>query len=134
MNNEMNDEFARQSRETLRESEQQLDTATRAKLAAARRDALEENSRAPANWRFGRGAPVWGTLAAAVLIAVIVLRTTDPLPDQPNTMIAEANPETETVSIEEELDLYENPELLEFYEDLEFYEWLADEAPEEIAS
>ena len=134
MNNDMNKQFAQHARETLHQSERELDSETRAKLSRTRRAALKQGEQPYNNWLLGRAAPAWGALAAAALIAVVVLRTNTPLPGQPSVTVAKANPETETVSIEEELELYENLELLEFYENLEFYEWLADEAPEEVAS
>jgi len=133
-NDEMNDRFAQQARETLQQSERQLNSRTRAKLSAARRAALEQSTRDSNNWLFGRGAPVWGALTAAAIVAVIVLRPNIPLTNQSSATTAAVNTEAENLSAEQELDLYENLELLELYEDLEFYEWLADEVPEEIAS
>lgn len=127
----MNEDFDKQLRNTLRENEAQLDTRTRARLAAARAEALEQAERT-GTLGFGSTIPAWGTLAAVAVIAVIVLRVYTPLPDEPAIVSTAAT--DETLSAKQELEMYENLELLEFYEELEFYEWLAGEIPEERAS
>lgn len=125
-----NREFEQQLREQLRGSEAGLDTRTRARIAAARREALEQED---GRWSLGIGRPAWGTLAVAAIVATLVYMPRDM--DEATPLLAEqtAKP-TPAPDEDEQLELYENLELLEFYEELEFYEWLADAQLEEMPS
>ena len=138
----MNDSFEQRLRENLRQSEQHVDADTRAKLAAARRQALEHADTKSAGW-FGwlppfTGLHAAGTLAAIAVVVAVTVQTMDPIKRQKvePQLTASAGSETDVDSarLMNETDLYENLELLEFYEELEFYEWLAEEIPEERTS
>lgn len=93
-------------RERLRNSEQQLDAATRQRLQQIRRRALQQPP-AAAHSRHWQG---W-LLAATVAAVAIYIGVPDPAVSVGDTeaMAVEVGPQ-------DDLDLYEN---------LEFYEWLA---------
>ena len=140
----MNDSFEQRLRENLRQSEQHVDADTRAKLAAARRQALEHADAKSDGWFAWlppfTGLQLAGTLAAIAVVAAVTVQILDPMNRQKTApqpqLTASSGSETDTdlTPLTNETDLYENLELLEFYEELEFYEWLADEIPEERTS
>lgn len=107
-------EFALSARRMLRHSEV-VDSATAAKLAAARQHALTA-ANAPR-------MPVWvpaTALAAAALVAVMISR--------PQQVAAPSPVAVETQSVDT-LDLLTDDMSPAFYRDLEFYRWLAQERP-----
>ncbi len=131
MKPQSDDKFADQLRDTLRKSEQQLDTPTRTKLAAARREALQqESSRQPT----GFGLPTLGSLAAAALIAAVVIRIAGPLTEPATDSPSATDTTADVMTAEQQLELYEHLEMLEFFDELEFADGLADEPAEERAS
>ena len=137
------DNFEAGLRKQLRAGEHDLDTRTRARLAAARREALEQEEH---GWSLSIGRPAWGTLAVVVIVATIVnapwqteqpVPETSVMPQPPGALtdpLAAGNGDEAAVEEDAQLEMYENLELLEFYEDMEFYEWLADTEFEEMAS
>ncbi len=131
MKSQSDDKFADQLRDTLRKSEQQLDTPTRTKLAAARREAMQQETRGR---RAGFGLPALGSLAAAALIAVMVIRMTGPVTEPATAPAAATDTTADVMTAEQQLELYEHLEMLEFFDELEFADGLADEPAEERAS
>ena len=140
---EDSDQFEARLRGQLRDSETALDTRTGARLAAARRAAVEQENtgRTDRGWSLSLGRPAWGALAVALIVAVLInlpQNTERPVPQTSATPepapLAADNGADATAEENEQLELYENLELLEFYEDLEFYEWLADTELEELPS
>ena len=139
---EQSEEFATTLRNQLREGEGELDSRTRARLAAARREAIERDGIAESDnrWSLSIGRPAWGTVAVVLIVAAMVnipWQTEQPLPQPAEQMTGQLvveNGEQPAPEEDEQLELYENLELLEFYEDMEFYEWLADAELEEMAS
>ncbi len=111
MNEPQDDTFLRRTRAWLDAGEGDLDPTTRARLRAARREALAAHRRTPA-WRQAWPVTAAG-LAAAVLVAVLGVRLwTSPGDDLPPL---------------EDMALLSDPAGPEFYQDLDFYLWL-DEA------
>jgi len=140
----MNDSFEKRLRQDLRQSEQHVDADTRARLAAARQQALA--NAAPDKYKvFGWSPPIAGlqtagTLAVIAVVIAVIVQTMNPIDGQnaapKRQLTASTGPEpgADSSPVTSEVELYENLELLEFYEELEFYEWLADEMPEERTS
>ncbi|WJW75671.1 DUF3619 family protein [Thiohalobacter sp. IOR34] len=95
--------FARRLRQQLEAGLGQLDVPTRARLAAARRSALEGRSR---RWR----APLGLALAASLLLALSIL------------LLRAGGGAAPVV---EDIELLVSGEDIEFYEELDFYDWLA---------
>ncbi len=135
MSQENTDNYENELRDTLRKSEQQLDTRTHAQLAAARRDAVEQKT---ATKGFDFGTPAWGSVAAAALIAVVLIRvtgpTTEPAADNNVYSTGISAPTADAMTTEQQIELYENLEMLEFFEALEFAEELNNAPSEERAS
>lgn len=98
--------LARKLRAQLRASEE-LDYVTQAKLSAARARAVAATHRPTGWWMAG------GLTAAAVLAAVLVLRT----------------PQAIAPSGTDTLELLTDDLEPEFYQDLDMYQWLADSDP-----
>ena len=95
--------FEQQLRESLREQEQQLDSAPLGRLSANRRAAL---AAAPRPWlRFLTPAIGSAVLATVVGVAVLMPRTETPSPAGSSEQLVESP---------------------EFYRDLDFYLWLAE--------
>ena len=122
----MNDDFETHLHQRLRDAEQNIDPHNRSQLAAARREALQQPSSGIAGLAIvlPRG-PAWGALAAALLIGVVVTQVYTP---------PAATPAPE-LTVDQQLELYENLQMLEFlelYEELEFNELLATDMPAEI--
>ena len=92
----------------LRRSVDTIDTATSARLARIRQQAL---TRAPVR-KLARYALPVGLLATACMVLAFVMTLRQPQPT-PNEML-------------DNLDLITASESLELIEDLEFYEWLED--------
>ena len=112
----MNDDFENDLRRQLRDSESNIDPQTRARLAAARRTALAEDTPGQSF-----GLPAWSSAIAVALVVAIAVQLYLPNGSQPDN------------AGQEEIEIYENLEMLELYEDLEFYEWLAATGQEEAA-
>ena len=129
-------EFEQQLRERLRGTETELDTRTRARIAAARREAVEQED---GGWSLSIGRPAWGTVAVVLIVAALINLPWNTQQPAPQTRVipeplAAGNGTDTTPKEDDQLELYENLELLEFYEDMEFYEWLADTGLEEMPS
>ena len=112
-------EFERRAQETFRRSVDDLDAATLSRLNRSRQRALEA---ARGSNRHGSRWLVWapaGALAAGVLAAALLLRTT---PDTPATVAVSAPADTQP----EAFDLLAAGEDLELATeaDLDFYAWV----------
>lgn len=109
------DEFERRAAALLRDSVDDLDGATRARLARARAAALEPASRKPGWFDFRYLAPA-GAMAAAVLATVLILG--------PGKQAAPVN--DSTASALYDMDLLADADAFEIaQEDLDFIEWAA---------
>ena len=113
----MNDEdnkLARRAKALFDDSVGGLDAERLSKLNRARQRALDELDRRPALAGWTRLLPAGGVAAAAVLVALLVLRTDDVAIDVP---IAPTAAETDFELLIEE-------DSFEMLEDLEFYSWM----------
>ena len=106
-----NDELLNRIRNSLDQSAEELDSATRSRLAAARAQALEGSESKHSYWLPAGGFAMASLLAAALLIYNPVEQTIEGLP----LAMLEHGQDLEIIAALEE------PELLE---DLEFYYWL----------
>jgi hypothetical protein len=102
--------FERQARADLRRSVAETTPEVRARLDEMVAVALRERPAAPARtWRFA--LPVTGGVAAAVMVAVLVLREPAPV-------------ETPAPTTADDLALLLNVDNLDLLEQMEFYLWL----------
>jgi hypothetical protein len=109
--------FADSLRDLLRQSEQEVDFVTSARLAAARERALaipRASQRWPRSWLWI--AP--GALAAGLAMWMVLPRM------QPMPMNAPLPQESAQQSIA--MDVLTNDEAIAVYQDLDFYQWLQD--------
>ena len=120
----LNRDFEAELQTALHSREKQTDPATVSRLAAVRREALDQADSGVT----GFTRPAWAAVAAALLIAVITAQIYTPTPPSGSEKIH--NAEIHNVQVE----LYENLEMLEYYEELEFLEWLETEIPGELSS
>ncbi len=106
-------QFIENARQVLDDSVQDLDGATRARLAQARNAALDSRRKGR------RRVLTWGTsaagLAAAALVGILLLQ---------GGGTPHGAPVTE--SYVADLEILADEQSLEFYEDMEFYEWLSE--------
>jgi len=100
------------SRELFEESVARLDARTRSRLNQARQHALAEMNKGSGR-RYWLGAPIGG-LAAAVLIAVVLLR--------PGVEPKQAEI---TGTLLDDFDIVADADNFELIQDVEFYSWLA---------
>jgi len=102
--------FVDDIRGVLDASADDIDAATRARLAAARRTALMP-ARAPVSWL----VPVAATASLALALVVGLV------------LWPEQNTHDESVLAIDALPVLGSPDDLELYENLEFYQWLAEQ-------
>jgi len=107
----MTKSFESQLRKQLRDNENDLDSRTKARLAAGRCDAIEQ-TREQREWSLGIAWPALGSLAAIAAVAVVLVQLY-----RPQATIIDAP-----------------DEFYDTLEQLEFYEWLAETEFEEIAT
>ncbi len=112
---ERQDDFLRQTRETLDAAERGIDGATRTRLAAARREALAALDRPHRPFWL---LPASGLAAAATVAALTV-------------SLWQVQPVDDTLAALEDIVLLSDEAEPEFYAELEFYAWLAEGAPQE---
>ncbi len=114
MNEEDDDKLVRRARALFDSSVDELDAERLSKLNRARRRALEELDHGPAFGSWTRLLPAGGAAAAAVLVALIVLRTDEVAIDVPMAPAA----------AEMDFELLIDEDSFEMLEDLEFYSWM----------
>ncbi|WP_455201366.1 hypothetical protein [Kaarinaea lacus] len=108
--------FLTAAKSTLEKQVDQIDDQLKARLAAARRQAVDGCSTKPSvstgfsNWIMPAGG--LAIVGAALLVAVTLW-----------TMPVEQN--LEPVAVLEDINLLTGSEDIDFYQELEFYEWLA---------
>ena len=108
------DHFMHQLQDTLQNSDEGIDELTSARLAAARKRALDAMPLAkPFPWAI----PV-SAVAAIMLVFTSLLLVHD----------TGNKPADSDIAVLEELDILENNVSFELMEDLEFYEWLDSQA------
>ena len=112
MNDQPQTPFEQRAQDTLRDSAEQLDAATRSRLTLARHaalDALKERQAKP--WL--RLVPLTAAAATAALIIVLLTNSGQRETDE----LAALEPV-------DELEILTAEDSLEFYRDVEFYAWL----------
>lgn len=114
MNDDKDDRLVRRARTLFDDSVGELDAERLSKLNRARQQALEELDRRPAFGGWTRLLPAGGAAAAAVLVALLVLRTDEVAIDLP---VAPTTAETD-------FELLIDEDSFEMLEDLEFYSWM----------
>lgn len=110
MSDEQRDNFTQNVQQSLRDSENDIDELTLAKLHAARANAIDATAQPKSrNWS------IPASLAAAFVLAFV-------------TVIFTQNPNNELVGTDvallEDIDVLSSNESLDLLENLEFYEWL----------
>ena len=114
MNEENDDKLVQRAKALFDDSVGELDAERLSKLNRARQQALEELDRGFAFGGWTRLLPAGGAAAAAVLVALIVLRTDEVAIDLP---VAPTAAETD-------FELLIDEDSLEMLEELEFYSWM----------
>lgn len=112
MTDNEDEQFLSRVRANLDAAEEQLDGATRTRLAAIRREAVQQGQ--GGSWREWL-VPVGGLAAVATVAALSINLWMAPPPGE------------ETAFPLEDMALLSDSEGPEFYENLEFYQWLENE-------
>ncbi len=108
-------DFEKRIGQALRQHSDQLDAATRSRLARARSAAIDELRDNRFSWR-NRWLPLGAAAAAAVVVALLL---------SPNSPVPVPDSSTRIEPLED-LDIVLAEDSLELIEDWEFYRWLED--------
>lgn len=108
-------DFEKRIGQALRQHSDQLDAATRSRLARARSTAIDELRDNRFSWR-NRWLPLGAAAAAAVVVALL-------LAPNPPVPVPDSSTRIEPL---EDLDIVLAEDSLELIEDWEFYRWLED--------